>query len=1081
MADFDLDLDIFKKREKQPVESESSVLRNAMQGAQSGAEKLLDVLNYPQQQMNRAILGGDRYEQLAAPRGYVDSRDMLREAGLVGQENNWGNFAAGLVGDVFFDPINLLGFVGSAGRAGRLAQKVGLRGNRLGEIATQAARRGAKINPQLLDAVEQGVKKQGKNLNNITDAEIMGRTPLRPRAAGRLTSASDLVAARDAGVEVKGLDSLLSQIGDNQRLMNQKLSRDVSLGLPGANISFNVPGGLAARQGIDSLVETAKFNPAGRLAQSVFNKNLDNIDPKLARDADTQQLVGGIRRLQDDAQSAATQRAGVKAAALYGDNAAQQIFSPEGNKAFSTLIEKPLDTKGLAGDTAILQNSASRKYADWWSREAAEELSESKKLGLVSESLDDDNLGGYLPRQLSPLIESYTKAGASGGKALSTMTGDMFARSDALKIPGGRNMIAFDLAQDNRLVGPKRLVKSDDEAADIIGQKLYGDAKAERKKTRELASLLNRLPPESMTQQTLFGQHPVENISKYMAGRAGARAGAQAQLDILASRATKSVDPSSGPAIPLTSALEKLSLRSDDGYGASDYLRKALGENARLSEYFVPERLLGSLTTGVESMSPGQFQEVATWWQGTWRNAILNWPSRYVRDLLGGLYSNQMEGALTVRGMNLARNIMKDGAHAHADSIIKMPHYANLAPQEAATQFYADLLSTDLINTGSRLDYGLAGEAVTSQFPGVEATGKGPVSQMVSSFAKSIMNLGGIFDTNSQFAIQGAKTGDISDTFNRLTGYTEKLLQGNSPDEAARIMKRTHVDYGSLSAYERHIRSNYVPFYTFMSRMLGEQARRIIEEPAKMQRTLETLLAPQRNEEDRTIKPSYISERFGFQTGRDPNTGARSYFYNFDFPGLEQTPLLVDIATGNIQGAADQAFGMLNPMLKMAAENITGTQSGFMKGQPLEQRRGSISRILQQKYPTKEVQWLDRGLEFVPYGSRLGNVAAKLTQDADEVPLTTRLRDAAISNLTGFKSQTLSVSDQLRQAERTQLENVKNTGAPVYRHQFEGVPRGAEDLLSPTQSKANDRLKAIRRTVNDRKKREQRSMNLNER
>ena len=117
---------------------------------------------------------------------------------------------------------------------------------------------------------------------------------------------------------------------------------------------------------------------------------------------------------------------------------------------------------------------------------------------------------------------------------------------------------------------------------------------------------------------------------------------------------------------------------------------------------------------------------------------------------------------LTVRGMNLVCNIMKDGAHAHADSILKMPHYANLAPQEAATQFYADLLSTDLINTGSRLDYGLAGEAVTSQFPGAEATDKASQS-MVSSFAKSIMNLGGIFDTNSQFAIQAQRL-EISQT-----------------------------------------------------------------------------------------------------------------------------------------------------------------------------------------------------------------------------------------------------------------------------------------------------------------------------
>ena len=240
-------------------------------------------------------------------------------------------------------------------------------------------------------------------------------------------------------------------------------------------------------------------------------------------------------------------------------------------------------------------------------------------------------------------------------------------------------------------------------------------------------------------------------------------------------------------------------------------------------------------------------------------------------------------------------------------------------------------------------------------------------------------------------------------------------------------MKRTHVDYGSLSAYERHIRSNYVPFYTFMSRMLGEQARRIIEEPAKMQRTLETLLAPQRNEEDRTIKPAYISERFGFQTGRDPNTGSRSYFYNFDFPGLEQIPFLMDIASGNVQGAADQAFGMLNPMLKMAAENITGTQSGFMKGQPLEQRRGrsqkSFSRSTQRKKCSGLIEALSLFLMDLVLEMLQQNLLRMLMKY--RLPLVFVMQLSVISliqepDLERFRSAT---------AGRTQLENVKNTGA----------------------------------------------------
>lgn len=50
----------------------------------------------------------------------VYGRDLLREAGLAGEEDNWGNFAAGLATDIALDPLNLLlGGVGAARQAGR--------------------------------------------------------------------------------------------------------------------------------------------------------------------------------------------------------------------------------------------------------------------------------------------------------------------------------------------------------------------------------------------------------------------------------------------------------------------------------------------------------------------------------------------------------------------------------------------------------------------------------------------------------------------------------------------------------------------------------------------------------------------------------------------------------------------------------------------------------------------------------------------------------------------------------------------------------------------------------------------------
>ena len=81
---------------REPLE-ERSLLSDAASGAYSAAEGLLNVLNAPQQRMNRFILGDQRYDQLSRQnKGYVTGRDVLRDAGIVGKEDTWGNAIGGL-------------------------------------------------------------------------------------------------------------------------------------------------------------------------------------------------------------------------------------------------------------------------------------------------------------------------------------------------------------------------------------------------------------------------------------------------------------------------------------------------------------------------------------------------------------------------------------------------------------------------------------------------------------------------------------------------------------------------------------------------------------------------------------------------------------------------------------------------------------------------------------------------------------------------------------------------------------------------------------------------------------------------
>jgi hypothetical protein len=65
----------------------------------------------------RGVLGGSPGERLGG-------RDLLRRYGLAGEEDNWGNFAAGMGVDVATDPLTYLMAYGGGALGGKLASKI---------------------------------------------------------------------------------------------------------------------------------------------------------------------------------------------------------------------------------------------------------------------------------------------------------------------------------------------------------------------------------------------------------------------------------------------------------------------------------------------------------------------------------------------------------------------------------------------------------------------------------------------------------------------------------------------------------------------------------------------------------------------------------------------------------------------------------------------------------------------------------------------------------------------------------------------------------------------------------------------
>lgn len=1102
-----------------PLHTRQSALGYIKDKAGGTLSDLLWALDTPGAFVRGSLAGGvgrGLDEVFASEDARTSGRELLREYGLVGDEDNWGNWGAGVAAEIVTDPLNYAtGAIRALSTAGRAADAAGLIKQAPQILSRAYLNEAAELAPELTSRASAYAQRLGRSLGReaLSETDVIGRPLVGRRAARKYGTLGNLIDYAPDPEEAKRsvLDWLRKQgrEADYEYLRGQRLGGDIGLAPsfmhdPRATLNIPILGDLYTDT-FDRAEDILRWTLPGRAASAFTQRAVGG-----ALDPAQQATFAGAFEASEAAKKEAKREAVYQAAKLY--QGAPELFSVEGNRTIGRLMDKPLENASAAQDAAAVASSpALRNYLDWWDAKAAELPEQFREVGLNGATLNDPNVAGYLPRRLDGVLEMEKGGPSELGKILSAMTPDQMARTDALKVPGGRDRIAFDLSLDPVVAGPKRSALTDDAAATHIAQKLYGEVTDETKKQgMELARLLHKLPDTAAGPTQLFAQHPTKTVMDYTAGRAGAAATQRSIYDSLATIAKplQAGSVEGGNHIPLSEALKRFGARTVVGEmgeeGARQQMRRRLsqmtGDSAdsiEISKFSVPEADVNRMLKVRDAFERPQvvdaFLEPVKVYMRWLKGSLLARPARIIRDLYSGLYSNWLEGALDVRAIPGVRHIAdalsttpyvtaRELAAKSAfdpefvDFLAQMPRYASYPASDRAARYYADLAAEGLLGGGFISDAGIAsaGTPMLDMMPGVESM----------TWAKSLSPLVTLDNWKSfgnreknPILAAGARAGNLSDTINRLTGYNSLLLQGISPAEAARRMKRAHVDYDSLTPIERQLRDTLQPFYAYTSRIMLETGRQLLERPGGRYgqglRVYENLQNPTDNEPD---VPSQLRAQFATAIPDDmpflgsDNPNYTRFFTDIDLPGYDQLQM---IDPSSLSNTTANLLQNLSPPVRVGAELLTGVDA-FTK-EPIDavsRGYGPYSKLARAAAGPdagtgRLSHLLDRGIDLIPFASRPARIAASLLGNDEDRSFGSRAFDTAFNELGLGRFRSISKDrikeDQIRRLQQLAAPYTRDISIPTLSEaQRPFVPQNALDAFDTAREMRQEQTAARR-------------------
>lgn len=1026
----------------------------------------------------------------------ITGREMLRNAGLIGQKDTWGNFAAGTLADVVTDPLSALtGPMKALTPAGQALKKAGLLDSLPSAMTRKAISTGAAASGDIPSVAKRTLKAwedSGRTISTF-DPAVVGRPLYGQRTSMRAGTLDDAIRyAGDDAAQRSAQEALEGVLGVDglARLRNEPLAKSFGIGLPlgEPTITGDFLGkkfGDNYADALDTLGQAYRWSPVGRTTAALFSN-------KVGGKIDAEEQLTNIANFE------ARQKAGGIATAAHTYHLSKlaeenpDVFSEDGNRALGRYLEGPT-ARSQADVDFVESRPALKEYADWWINNRQDYLAEARRMGLSAAELTDKYGIDYLPRRAEAVLEMEARRNRKLGEVLNTFTGDMLRRTDAMQLPGGRDTI-IDLSRNPMVAGAKRTAGTDEEAAQYLLDTLSplvqpGQPPLEIGQMRNLARVLHKLPDEVTSKSPLFGQHPTEMIGSYMRGRNESMATAGLMYDSLASFAKDGAYATipGGRHISLQDAINRLGLKTYDDVtgdaisggdirnvlddasenadalsaardagesiapqsGAARQMRERIAklrgvdpDQVKLSEISIPEEHVNRLMRARDAFETGEAsQSLLNWldhYTQAWRGSILTWPARAVRDLYSGAISNWLEGALDSEAVLAARALMQEGPQSgrFQNLLRSIPRYAG---DDGLHQFYADLAGTGLIGNQNAFEYGgsVVGKGALGMLPGNTPITIGTMGRELTSnwswqnFKTWRSQLTPLVETKNPILRTGEQMNSLTDGINRLSGYFALLKQGYDPPAAAKAMKRAHVDYSSLSGFEKSVLKRVFPWYSFQSRIFREVLRQLAEQPGGRYGQMIQATEAVQDEGSDTYIPTGLRSQFAFplpvEFGGAPAAGTQRYLTDLDAPGFDQINMIETPGTlaGTATGTARQIGLQLHPMLRIPAELMAGKD--LFTNRPIGESTSTLDAIARSVSGDRNLDvpaLIEKPIENLPFVGRPLYTLRSLIDDKGDQPIASRVAKTGLNAVSGVKLRDVAQEDILSDAVRQIEESI---------------------------------------------------------
>ena len=605
------------------------------------------------------------------------------------------------------------------------------------------------------------------------------------------------------------------------------------------------------------------------------------------------------------------------------------------------------------------------------------------------------------------------------------------------------------------------------------------------KAARRLARVLSQLDADAVKNKLpMFGSHPVDDFARYVTGNERAMKVNENLFDIIASTAKQQpwADVEGTNFFSLNKAMKDLQLRTVKtatpgasmipmDIGAAPEIIRRLearfpGQQIDLKDFSIDGKVLRRLSKLADFYDRPEahnwmlkaFDSITRVWKGS----VLSWPARFTRDWYSGAFSNIVEVGDPLafyKGYEGAKHLLQ-GDWDKLDAVLaEIPKYSQMVPAQRKKAFMQDTAGTGVLGGRQTMDTTDAmraittGEDVAHEFlPGIDQrttlgyqatdllSGNVPLGPQHAAYSELGKGWNKFFDmgfdrpkdVGNPILRWGAKLGDTTDEINRSAGFIGLLLTGVDPTEAAKRIKAAHVDYNSLTKFEREQIRRVAPFWAYTSRTGKWVANQLLEHPGG-RFTQFGLRAPNvfLGEDDQyvpdSIRSSYgmpasdaMARPFGGLT-----EGVQPWITDIDLPGIDQINMLQmayqpsgrpDLAKTAWDTGKELVSKQAHPWIRSGIEAITGENLYTKK--PAKEFTPAVSELAEDlgipkdsvygRYIKSSAPFLD-AIPFVPRGFQLYNRLS----DEEKVPdMRDRAYQTAVNAFSGVKFQ--NVDDQSR-------------------------------------------------------------------